>query len=148
MAKDSGCFIIQSSSTIASFNEDIATLETTSVSMEAVLFDEKLANLLVEAVNNRTRERNYFRKYIELLEGEISEDEFEKEIIENEDEYVRSLDKSPDLVDLKLALSIAHKIKDIKTLDDFTSLFSFNEQIVEKQIPLLECQNTQMLEMR
>ena len=41
----------------------------------------KSLEFMFEAVNNRTRERNYFKKYAELLMGEISDEEFSNGLI-------------------------------------------------------------------
>lgn len=43
---------------------------------------------LTRAVNNRTRERNYFRLYSEMLDGTISDEEFDRQIEDHEDLYV------------------------------------------------------------
>ena len=51
--------------------------------------------MLVDAVNNRTRERNYYQLYSRMLDNEISEEEFDRAIDENPDEYVISNDKVP-----------------------------------------------------
>ena len=46
-----------------------------------------MLDLMTRAVNNRTRQRNYFQLQSSMLEGLISEDEFYKRIEENEDDY-------------------------------------------------------------
>lgn len=46
--------------------------------------------LLMRALNNRTRERNYANICLMLAEGQISEEEFEREISTNENRYVVS----------------------------------------------------------
>ena len=50
--------------------------------------DNRLEDLYVRAINNRTRERNYFKLYSSLLRGDISDDDFDEEIDKNEDDYV------------------------------------------------------------
>lgn len=98
----------------------------------SALFNEIPVKLLIEAVNNRTRERNYFRKYVELLEGDITDEEFDKEIEFNEDEYVVNSNIKPSLEDLKLALQLANHIKDVTNTEDLSSLFSFDSTYLDK----------------
>lgn len=92
----------------------------------------KVYELLKRAINNRTIERNYFRLYSELLDGTITEEEFDKEIEENESEYVISNNIIPSKEELMLALNISDDIKDVKTSEDISSLYSFNSIVVDK----------------
>lgn len=95
---------------------------------------EKALNLLVRAVNNRTRERNYFKKYCELLDNEISEEEFDNEISNNEDEYVVPAGVDAPTDDVQTALCLSQLLKGIGSTDDFMSLFSFTDKSVERYI--------------
>jgi len=108
---------------------------------KAISFDSNLERknqLLIRAVNNRTRERNYFRKYTELLEGEITEEEFDKEIDENEDDYVVSTNEYADLNDIELALDLCHQLKDVKDVDTMSDLFSFKESSIRESLKTLK----------
>lgn len=95
------------------------------------LFDKVVA-MLVEAVNNRTRQRNYFRLYSELLDGQITDAEFERTLHENEDEYVLQEQSIPTKEDAVLALDLSRGIKDIATTEDLALLFSFDVDSLEK----------------
>ena len=95
-------------------------------------FLDKIVSMLTEAVNNRTRQRNYFRLYNELLENQITEEEFEKEISENEDDYVLEGSRIPDREDAVLALDLARKIKEVGSTEDLALLFSFDVDALEK----------------
>lgn len=94
----------------------------------------RLNELLVRAVNNRTRERNYFKKYCELLDGELTDDEFDNEIEQNGDDYVVPAGKDADIRDIELAMQVVPQLKGIKTTDDFTALFSFSDDSIQKCI--------------
>lgn len=107
---------------------------TSSFTTTFVQTDNRLTDLLITAVNNRTRERNYFRKYCELLEGQLSDEAFDKEIEENRDEYVVSLGKEADLTDINLALKISPYLKDVQDPDDMATLFSFSRKSMQKSI--------------
>lgn len=84
------------------------------------------------AVNNRTRERNYFKKYVELLEGTISDEDFDKAIEDNEDDYVIQEDKEPTLEDVRCVLEMAPELKDVDSVEDLASLFSFKPNSMQK----------------
>lgn len=88
--------------------------------------------LLVEAVNNRTRERNYYRLYSQLLENQISDDDFDREIDEHPDEYVVSTDKCPTESEFYQAMLLSEHLKGTDTIGDIESLFSFKESVVLK----------------
>ena len=90
--------------------------------------------LLIRAVNNRTRERNYFRKYVELLEGEINEEDFDREIEENEDEYVVSTNEEASIDDIKIALGLQPYLKDVNDVEDMADIFSFSDKSIRKSI--------------
>ncbi len=87
-------------------------------------------NLLIDAVNNRTRERNYYRLYSQLLENQISDDDFDREIDERPDEYVVPINKCPTESEFYQAIQLSDLIKDADTMGDIESLFSFKEETV------------------
>jgi hypothetical protein len=87
---------------------------------------EDAMRLLLTAVNNRTRERNFFRLYCDYLDGSISENEYNKELDEHISEYMVSQNEVPDEDKLELALKIAKQIKDVSSIEDFAALFSFD----------------------
>lgn len=94
--------------------------------------------LLFQAVNNRTVERNYFRLYSQLLEGTISEEFFDQEIANNEDDYVIVTDKRPSLDDIRAALLLATRIKDIDSSTDLSTAFSFSPDETDHLLTLPE----------
>lgn len=99
-----------------------------------ICFIDRMSELLIRAVNNRTRERNYFRLCNRLLENEISEQEFDKEIEDHEDEYVVSNNEEADTADIKTALFLSRQLKDVKDVDDMADLFSFSNKSMTKSL--------------
>ena len=89
-------------------------------------FAEEAIDLLYKAVDNRTKERDYFRLYCDLLDNTITEEEFDKIINEHMDEYVVKEDYEPDLRRLSVAIELSKSIRNINTVEDLASLFSFN----------------------
>lgn len=97
-------------------------------------FAESKTKLLLTAVNNRTRERNYFQLYSRLLDNEITEDEFDAEIDDHPDLYVVDTSVVPTKYDLTEAGKLAKCILCVDTPDDFLSLFSFSEDEAVKHL--------------
>ena len=90
--------------------------------------------LLLRAVNNRTRERNFFRLYADLLENVITEEEYNRQLEEHEDDFVQPLPVDASTSDIETAVRLSEHIKDIKSMDDFQSLFSFNDVSIHRAI--------------
>ncbi len=89
---------------------------------------DRCIELLTRAVNNRTRERNYFQLHCRFLEGELSGEDFEREIDANQDEYVVSNDEDLREGDVEIALGLIGNIKDVDSADDMADLFSFDNR--------------------
>ena len=90
--------------------------------------------LLLRAVNNRTRERNFFRLYADYLEKIISEEEYERLLEEQQDEYVLPVPVEADTSDIETAVRLSGQIKDVESMDDFQSLFSFSDGSIHRAI--------------
>lgn len=88
--------------------------------------------MLITAVNNRTRERNFFKLYCDLLDQSLTEEEFNEIIDKDEDNYIVSENENPDPGRVSLALKLSKRIKDVNSINDFSSLFSFNPHKIEQ----------------
>lgn len=88
-------------------------------------------DLLITAVNNRTRERNFFKLYCDLLDQSITEEEFNEIIDKDEDNYIVSENENPEHGRVSIALNLSKRIKDVNSINDFSSLFSFNQHEIE-----------------
>lgn len=89
---------------------------------------EEALKLLVKAVNNRTIERDYFRLYCDLLDGTLSEEEFDRTIEEHPNDYIIEENEEISTDTALLALNLAKHIKDVNSIEDLSSLFSFNQK--------------------
>ena len=89
---------------------------------------------MTRAINNRTRERNYFKLYCNMLAGDITEEEFDKEIEENEDNYIIKQNKDASVEDIEVALEVSPAIMDVASPDDMAEVFSFSEKSMQKSI--------------
>lgn len=99
---------------------------------------ENIRDLLTRAINNRTRQRNYFRLYSEMLEGTVDEDDFYRILEENEDEYVIAETEAPTIDRIKAALLLSKDIMDVKSSEDISNLFSFDTEETDKCLNLIE----------
>lgn len=95
---------------------------------------DRLKELMTRAINNRTRERNYFKLYCDMLGGNITEDEFDQEIEQNEDKYIIKQDCDASTEDIEVALEVSPSIMDVKSPDDMAEIFSFSEKSMQKSI--------------
>lgn len=93
---------------------------------------DRIIQLLIRAFNNRTRERNYFKLYSQMLEGDVTEEFFRNEIAQNKDDYVVPAGHDGDSQDIYLANCLAPQMKSIHSTDDFISIFSFCDCAVLK----------------
>lgn len=97
----------------------------------------KEVDLLVRGFNNRTRERNYFKLYCQLLNNEITDDEFDKEIEENEEFYVVDAGDSVLPEEVCAAVCLTDRLIGIETTDDFTSAFGIDDDSIKNYVKLI-----------
>lgn len=95
-------------------------------------------NLLIEATNNRTRERNYYVLYSRLLEGNITDEEFDKELDEHPDNYQINIDKTPSFEMFQEAMRLSNNIMDADSIGKIETLFSFDSKIIDKYCKQIE----------
>lgn len=98
----------------------------------------EMFELMTRAVNNRTRQRNFFQLQNSLLEGIINEEEFYKTIEENEDDYVIEEMEQPSVERIYNALLLSQKIKNVNNSEDFANLFSFDSIVTDRHLEMLE----------
>ena len=125
--------VVQEHKDITHF-EGVGPTESVQRIVTRIVHVDRLSELLIRAVNNRTRERNYFKKLVEFFQDEITEEEFDKEIEENENEYVITTNEIPTREDLVLACEVSNHIRDVKGVDDLSALFSFNQESMIKEL--------------
>ena len=97
-----------------------------------------ITELLIRAVNNRTKQRNFFRLQNSMLEGLITEEDFYKTIEENESDYVIEEIEEPTKRRLYCAMYLCQSIMDIKNSEDLSTLFSFSSETTDKVLKLIE----------
>jgi len=111
-------------------NEDKTVIQTNT--RGAVTFEmstptlEAERNMWRRAVNNRTRERNYANICLQLAEGQITDQEFEEEIMRNEDRYVISFSDDTSTEEIQIAAHLANEVLDVESEEDFRELFSIS----------------------
>lgn len=93
---------------------------------------QRTVELAINAINNRTRERNFSRLGEKLASGEISEDEYDRTLQEHEDEYVIKCNIKPSEMDMRLAAHLAPRLMDVDDTDDLAVLFSFDESEIRR----------------
>lgn len=91
---------------------------------------QRVIELAINAINNRTKERNFYKLGEKLALGEISEEEYDRALDEHEDKYVIKCDIKPSDMDIKVAIHLAPRIMDVEDTDDLAVLFSFDESAI------------------
>ena len=66
-------------------------------------------------------------------DGTISEKEFDKILSDNESDYIVDENLEPNINDTKMALRLSKHIISVNTINDLSSLFSFNPDVLEEQ---------------
>jgi len=97
--------------------------------------DDRIIDIMTIAINNRTRERNYFKLYCQLLQNEISEADFNRMIDENPNEYVPEEYHNYGPLEIALARKASENIMDVADLNDMASLFSISMGSIRKCLP-------------
>ena len=126
------------SSNISEMSSTTKTIFTEFHFLPQQFFSGHYADIIRKAFNNRTRERNYYRLYTSLLEGDISEDDFNSEIDANEDLYVIDCPKQTSKEDIFFSVCVSRGWMDMDTTDEFTSIFEIDSDSVDKYVKLLE----------
>ena len=95
---------------------------------------KEIMDMFINAINNRTRERNFIRLNAQLEAGNITEEEFDNELDEHEDRYLITKKIHPTLEQLYLSVKASENILDINDMEDFSELFSFEEKSIQKYL--------------
>lgn len=92
---------------------------------------KKTEKFALEAISNLIIKNNFLELSLNLADGQINEDEFEKEIEKNEDKYfihTKPLDE-PD--DIHIIIDLVKQIKFDLTTDDVADMFSLDSNELE-----------------
>ena len=111
--------------TIMENKTEIQTVTKKAATLSFPAISDVERTMLVRA-NNRTRERNYANICLQLAEGQITEEEFENEIMNNENKYVISFADKTSPEEIQIAAQLAAGVLDIETEEDFRELFSIS----------------------
>ena len=112
--------------TIMENKTEIQTVTKKAATLSFPAISDVERTMLVRAINNRTRERNYANICLQLAEGQITEEEFENEIMNNENKYVISFADKTSPEEIQIAAQLAAGVLDIETEEDFRELFSIS----------------------
>lgn len=91
--------------------------------------------LYVTALDNLLKKVDYLHLTMQLDQNLIDEDEFDKELDENEDKYLIKINSDFNNLDLDLVISIVSKLKNRDfTSDEISELFSIDVEKIENFI--------------
>lgn len=86
----------------------------------------KKEEFLITAIKNLRKKINFIHLNYEFQNGDINDIEFEKEIEENPDKYVVSVDHIHDETDLNILHEVITKVNENFTLDEISEVFSID----------------------
>lgn len=131
-------FILESQGNTVSAQQDVEPIIPLSVTIQhhtiIINLQDHIIDIMAVAINNRTRERNYFKLYSSLLENKISDEEFDRLIDENPDMYVQESYRDFSPLEIAVARKASEKIMDIEDLSDMATLFSISNRSIHKCI--------------
>lgn len=98
-------------------------------------YDKRHKELCYIIINNLFKKTNFLQLTIQLLEEQITEEEYEKEIKDNTNKYVIEInDYFTDQRDIGILFDIVKKISHTLTLDEVAEISSLNSYNIEKNI--------------
>ena len=87
-----------------------------------------LNEILIDAINNVTKQRNYCRLLIDKLSGDITQKEYEEELRNHSDEYTIIRNNNVSAEDIDLLADLSKYIKGVDTLENFFDLFGISKE--------------------
>ena len=96
---------------------------------------EAKEDLYVTALDNLLKKVDYLHLTMQLDQNLIEEDEFDKELEENEDKYLIKINNNFNSIDMQLIMSITNKLKNRKfSSDEISEIFSVDIDKIEEFI--------------
>lgn len=92
--------------------------------------------MLVTAFNNRTRQLNYFKLYTKYIHGNITFDEFHKELEENENKYVVPSGSEKTSDEVMFATLMSQDLMDVDSTEELMSVFEIDDKSMIKFMEL------------
>lgn len=94
--------------------------------------------LFLTAIRNYYKINNFLKLTNQLSEKMINDDEYEKEIVENEDKYVVQMNKELDQQTLNIISRIVEKLGIEYTVDEVAEIFSIMPEEINKLSELIK----------
>ena len=95
-------------------------------------FNQQQFELLITAFNNRTRELNYFILYSRLLDGYVTQSEFDKEIETNPDKYAVNSPRPRTGDEIMYATLISQNLMGVDETGELQALFEIDDESLIK----------------
>ncbi len=81
-------------------------------------------DFLIKAYHNKDILINYLKLYIDLLDKEITEDEFDQEINSNPDKYFVNIDRKVNIVEMEALSGLVKEIGGDLSIQDVSEIYS------------------------
>lgn len=83
-----------------------------------------------EAINNLIKKTKFLQLYIQLIENQIDEDEYEMELTSNPDEYFIEMKELKSQIDFIALLSVLQKLPKNLSVDDVSEIFGIQQELL------------------
>lgn len=90
----------------------------------------KKENIYLTGIKNLLKTKKFLQLCIEHAENGIDDEEFEREIKTNRDEYVIQMRSLSDIEELDILTEIAHRISNKITIDEVSEIFSISSNSI------------------
>lgn len=92
-------------------------------------------NLLIKAIGNLLKKNEFLQLYIQMIDGQISEEEYEVELQENSDKYFISMEPIANEEQFEVLIKIVRDFPKQLSLDECSEIFGIsNEHIINQRI--------------
>lgn len=89
-------------------------------------FDTLKENLYLRAIRNLHKKISFIKLYNQLLEGDITEEDYEKELSERSDKYAIEVKINDNYDEFSTIVDIARKIQEEITIDEASEMFGIS----------------------
>lgn len=111
------------------FNQGVLEFKVRATDYQSMISIGRIKEFLYqEAILNLIKKSKFLQLYIQLAEGQIDEDEYEKELKENPDRYFINIKEVNSEIDWKALILILRNLPSDLSVDEVSEIFGIKSQ--------------------